>query len=310
MRPIRKTIDDQPESPTPRRGSASRQRSQPRSEPGLAVGPSPDAADQIEEGDTQFVTAVARALAVLNAFRPGDDALGNAELAERTSLPKPTISRLTYTLARCGYLDFSPRHRLYTLGVGVAALGNVALAAMDVRKLARPLMADLARRSTFNVGLGTRDNHLMIYTDASEGEALVGLRLYAGSRIPIMTSAMGRAYLAALPEAERAQLMSELKPLYGAEWHSLQGSMMQALRDLHTYGYCVSVGEWQKDIHGVAAPILSASGRIFAVNLGGPAHLLPEEVLRKELGPRVCEIARSVETAMKPTAIPIPRSIV
>ncbi len=295
-----RSANTQPQSAATRRGSASRQ--QPSgSDAGLALTPH----DGIEDGDTQFVTAVARALSVLNAFRASDDGLGNAELAERTKLPKPTVSRLTYTLARCGYLDFNQRHRLYTLGVGVAALGNVALAAMDVRKLARPLMAELARHSTFNVGLGTLDHHLMIYTDACEGEALVGLRLYAGSRIPILTSAMGRAYLAALPESERMALMEELRPLYGAEWHSLQGAMMQSLRDLHTLGFCVSLGEWQKDIHGAAAPIRSASGRIYAVNLGGPAHLLPEDRLRAELGPRVRDIARQIEVTMRPPTIPI-----
>ena len=65
--------------------------------------------------DTQLVGSVVRALRLLNAFQSGDGPLGNAELAERTGLTKPTVSRLAYTLVRCGYLTYNPRYRVYEL---------------------------------------------------------------------------------------------------------------------------------------------------------------------------------------------------
>lgn len=55
--------------------------------------------------DRHFVTALARGLEVLSAFRSRDRLLGNQELARRCGLPKSTISRLTYTLTREGYLE-------------------------------------------------------------------------------------------------------------------------------------------------------------------------------------------------------------
>ena len=48
--------------------------------------------------DRQFVTALARGLEILRCFQAGDPALGNQDIAERTGLPKPTVSRLTHTL--------------------------------------------------------------------------------------------------------------------------------------------------------------------------------------------------------------------
>src|ERR1700733_6633392 len=71
--------------------------------------------------DNQLVAAVARAIEVLGSFRPGEGALGNGEIAERTKLTKPTVSRITYTLARSGYLIYNDKHREYTLGVGAMA---------------------------------------------------------------------------------------------------------------------------------------------------------------------------------------------
>ena len=57
--------------------------------------------------DRKFVTALARGLEVLRVFTPTEGLLGNGEIAERTGLPKPTVSRLTYTLTKLGYLATS-----------------------------------------------------------------------------------------------------------------------------------------------------------------------------------------------------------
>ena len=261
-------------------------------------------AEEDSEGDaTQFVGTAARALLVLNAFKIGDRPLGNAELAERTQLTKPTVSRLTYTLARCGYLSFNPRFRVYELGPSAIALGNVAMASVEVRQLAKPMMRELARQANFNVGLGTLERDLMVYTDACEGEGLVGVRLFPGSHIPVLTSAMGRAYLAGIDAASRDALLAALRPKYGDEWAGLLKGLKKAIAEVETQGFCVSAGEWQKDIHGVAAPIRSpAGGTVYAVNLGGPAYLLPEAQLRDELGPRVAELAAKVYAALAPQA--------
>src|ERR1700683_333563 len=74
-------------------------------------------------GDTQHVNAVARALRILEAFRPGEGPLGNAELAERTGLTKPTVSRLAYTLVQAGYLSLNTERLEYELGGAALALG-------------------------------------------------------------------------------------------------------------------------------------------------------------------------------------------
>ena len=65
--------------------------------------------------DRSFVVALSRGLDVLRAFQPNDGLLGNQEIAARTKLPKPTISRLTYTLTKLGYLTPVPRFEKYQL---------------------------------------------------------------------------------------------------------------------------------------------------------------------------------------------------
>lgn len=259
------------------------------------------------EDANQFMLALGRGIEVLGAFKAGDGPLGNAELAERANLPKPTVSRITYTLTKCGYLNFDSKRRLYELGGGALALGRIALANMDIRRLARPLMQELASQGNFNVGLGTRDRDHMIYVEACEGRALVGLRLFAGSRIPIVTSAMGRAYLAAVDESERERLLKELRPRYGDEWPTLLRGCDRAARDLRTRGFCMSLGEWQKDINGAAVPIHLPEGeQVYAVNLGGPAYMLKEKHLIDDLGPRLVRLAAELQRMVSKRSIGTP----
>ncbi|RVT94207.1 IclR family transcriptional regulator [Sphingomonas crocodyli] len=252
--------------------------------------------------DSQFVTALARGMEVLDACARAGKPIGNSEIAALTGLPAPTVSRLTLTLYSLGYLQFLQRERLYTVGPRAAGLSATILRGLSVRRLARPEMDALAQDAHFNVGLGTRDGEMMVYVDTFEGEALIGLRLRAGSRIPIPTSAMGRAWLAAAPEPERTTLLDALRPRYGDEWRMIMTGIEQAARDIAARGYCISLGDWQKDIHGIAAPLTDpATGTVYAINLGGPAYMLTEASLRDDLAPRLLAITGRIKAQLGDT---------
>ena len=156
--------------------------------------------------DRSFVVALSRGLDVLRAFHPNDGLLGNQEIAARTNLPKPTISRLTYTLTKLGYLTPVPRFEKYQLAPSAMALGYAALANLGVRHLSEPYREELMRETGGAVAVGGRDRHSMIYFGQSRN-GLLGVQLDVGSRVPIATTAMGRAYLWALPDEERAALL-------------------------------------------------------------------------------------------------------
>ncbi len=252
-----------------------------------------------DDGDSQIVAALSRGLLLLDAFTRNDRSLGNGELANRTNFTKSAVSRLTYTLALHNYLTFDPRSREYRLGPRAIRLGAVALATTNVRTVALPLMQQLATGSHFNVGLGTRDDLQMVYTDAAEGDALVGLKLFPGSRIPIATSAMGRAYLATCPPEEREAILDRLRSRYGDDWGRIRKGVEDAIIEWDHHGYCSSIGDWQKDISGVAVPITAQpGGTIYVLNLGGPAYALPEQELRERLASSLVAIGRQVESIL------------
>ncbi|MDH2048854.1 IclR family transcriptional regulator [Achromobacter marplatensis] len=227
-----------------------------------------------------FITALARGLDVLRCFRHGVTALGNLDLARLTSLPKPTISRITYTLTELGYLRYHPDTGKYSPGYGVLALGFGLLAGLEVRELAKASMTELARDTGGAVALGAFDGDAMTYVEAIHGSSALYLRLPVGYRASL-DSAMGRAYLASLPASACDEVLARL-----GQAAPPVDAIARARLELQESGCCFAIGEWQSGINAVAVPFTSITGEgVFVMSCGGPASLLPEADLRTRVGP-------------------------
>lgn len=252
-----------------------------------------------DAGGRLFVSALARGLDVLSAFRARDRALGNQELAERTGLPKPTISRITHTLTQLGYLRYDARSATYQLGGRTISLSYATLANLDIRNIARPIMAELAETNNLHVTLGTRDQLMMLNIETCEGHDLVGLRLSSGSRVPMAITAIGKAYLAAIDEDERNKILSEISRQHGSEWRTIVKLVERSIGEIEKQGFCVSAGEWRKDINAVGAAIVPpGGGTVYALSSGGPAYLVSPEQLHHEYGPAVAAAARKISASL------------
>lgn len=117
------------------------------------------------EKDRKFVEALSRGLDVLRAFGQGSAILGNQDIARLTDLPKPTVSRMTYTLTKLGYLSYNTQLEKYQLSSGVLALGYAYVSNLKVRQLAKPYMDEFARQTNMSIGLTCRDRLHMIYVE-------------------------------------------------------------------------------------------------------------------------------------------------
>jgi DNA-binding IclR family transcriptional regulator len=261
--------------------------------------PPKPAATKAAPEDRHFVTALARGLQVLACFRSGDTQLGNQELAALCALPKSTVSRLTGTLVRLGYLIQVPDSGRYRLGIATLALGSAMLSRLDLRQLARPLMQDLAAFSGASVSLGARDRFSMIYVEHARGPGALTLSMDVGARIPLATSAIGRAHLAALGDDERQAVLAELKAHDKAAWPQLKAGIDRALADHARLGITCSFGDWQKDVNGIACALHPGGGLPpMAISVGGPASSLGRERLLKDIRPRLLDMARRLEASL------------
>lgn len=253
--------------------------------------------------DRHFVTALARGLEVLSVFRPQDRVLGNQELARRARLPKSTVSRLTYTLTKLGYLEPAkdPFGAMgYRLGNRVLALGSNLLQRLDIRALARPHMQQLADQTLTMVALGTPERRSMIYIEACRSEPIMTLRLNVGSRIPMATTAMGRAYLAICSESERRALVERFRQSHPAQWPAVEHGIAEALHAYRELGCCTSFTDWQGHVNAIAVAFRVPGQPPLAISCGGPAHDLAPGYLLAEVRPRMLAAVQRIQALGSP----------
>ena len=253
--------------------------------------------EAVHQADRQFAINLSRGLEVLRAFTPADQLLGNRELCERTALPKATVSRLTYTLEKLGYLLRIERLQKYRLGPGVLMLGYPMLAGMDIRHLARPHLERLAAKTQWTVNLGMLGRLEVVYVDAMRLDKGNFLKPDIGSSRPLLTTSMGRALLLASSAQEQKSILNRLKIADPVQYKK---DIPHFHRDQEFYernGYCLSRGDWEADVSAVAVPLRVGSNDdpLVALNCTMSGLKLTQAEISKQVIPSLLEAKRNIE---------------
>ncbi len=243
----------------------------------------------------ETVAALDRGLALMKCFNDSRRVLSPTELSRLTGIPRPSVVRLATTLQQHRWLQPEPAGDGYMLGAGVVALAQTFLAGLDVRAAARPQMQEYADRIGGSVYLSLRDGlELVVVEVCRSRSAMLAARIDVGSRLPIPNSASGRAYLAALPGAERKTLIDSLQPAFGDDWATMAAGVQAALAEHAANGWCTAIGSFHGDINSVSVALTEPRGQVIVLNCGGPAFAFTAERLRKDVAPALQALARQV----------------
>src|ERR1700758_1472829 len=207
-----------------------------------------------EPSDPSFATTLAHGLDVLAAFRSRSGALSNAELAEHTGLSRPTVSRLTHTLAQLGYLKRDAKGR-FVLGLAVLAAAYPLLSAIKVRQTARPLMRDFAAYAGGTVSIAMPLGLDFIYVETLRTTDAVPHVPDVGFTGTLATTAVGRALLSLYTKDELDAHVARVKAERPEEADYVQTRTLPDMELCRERGFAVSLGEWRREIFGVAAPL-------------------------------------------------------
>jgi len=258
--------------------------------------------------DAAFATTLAKGLVVLEAFKAGATLLGNSELSTLTGIPRPTVARLTHTLAELGYLRYDAERAKYRVGARALRMAHPLLADMQFRQVARPMMQELAQSVRGTVSIGLLDGSSMIYVETARSGDVGPHVPDVGMPIPVVMTAMGRAAAAALPAADAAQLEARLAG--EAElWAAFRDRYRAGIAQCAERGFATCFGEYMASIHAVAAPLFFARElkQVFSINCGIPAFRLQSGQLEAEIGPRLVALAdgvRAIVNEAKPATPP------
>lgn len=247
--------------------------------------------------DPQFATTLARGLEILRCFTPEESLLGNNQLAARTGLSRPTVSRFIYTLVRLGYLRPDPASTKYMLGPAVLSLGYPMLASIALRQLARPAMAELAAHARGAVSLGLPDRLNVVYVETSRARPVLSQQFSdIGMTHPMIASAMGHAYIACQPAKAREALLNTIRVTTPHEWKQHSAALADNIRHYHSTGFCRSHGEFRTGFSSVGVPLqVGALRQTYLFNCVMPTPGVTPGRLETDIGPRLVAMVRKLQ---------------
>ncbi|WP_417679392.1 IclR family transcriptional regulator [Roseibium sp.] len=252
------------------------------------------------KADRQFIASLERGLRVMSAFGPDDRALSNQDLADRTGLPRPTVSRFTHTLRRLNYLAYHPDTGRYSLTPRVMEMGRAAFVATEIRDIACPIMETLAELGPFSVALGVPSGLNIRYLELRRRPEAIVLNLDAGALVPILQTAIGRAYLASLASVRRQELLVRLRQddpdLYAAQEEDVKAEI--AAYDKQ--GFVCSFGSWWPELNAVATVIrIVDDGDPLLLSISGLSSALTVERLKGEYAAALLNSAQVIQSRMR-----------
>lgn len=249
-----------------------------------------------QAGGSPANRSLERGVEILRAFRQGSELLGNGELAERTGLPKSTVSRLTQTLVGLGMLQSELAVRAYRLAPAILSLAHAMRTGSRVLSVAAPLMRRLAERERINVGLAAPDRDEMVYLESIRYARRVAFRnVVSGQRVPMELTSLGRAYLATLPAPDYRALEAVFRRRRERSWPMLSMEIDAAIQSVRQSGFCAA--SWQPEVIAVAAP-LATSDMAYSVNVSVLTSEPFDQVVSR-LAPKLITLRDDISLALE-----------
>jgi DNA-binding IclR family transcriptional regulator len=221
----------------------------------------------------EIVTAVQRALALLDAFTIDDSQLSVSELARRAGLSKTTAFRLARTLSASGYL-VQAESGPWRLGPATAWLGARYQVSFDIHNAIEPVLQELAGATGQSASFFVHEGNVRIRLVRVRGAGEASHTVRVGEAMPLDKGSPGKVILAFNDRA-------------GKEYD-----------EIRRRGFHVTVGEAHQAAASVAAPVFGARWTVVgALSLGGAASALPRSRLTG-YAPMVVKAAARLSSAL------------
>jgi IclR family pca regulon transcriptional regulator len=252
----------------------------------------------IDESNREFVGTLAKGLSVIRAFGKDSPEMSVAEVARLTTMTRAAARRFLLTLHALGYVECEGRS--FRLAAKTLELGFSFLSSQSWLSIAAPLLETLKSELGESVSVTVLENADVVYLIRFPANRVMTLTMEVGSRRPAYCTAMGRALLGELPEAEARRILdaSALKA-HTSRTVVDKETLMAELRKARRQGFAMIDQELEDGLVAVSVPLRDARGTVLAaVNVCGHSSYLGVDDLETRCLPAlrdcVARISRSL----------------
>ena len=235
------------------------------------------------------------------------------DLARRLEVHKSTVFRLLATLQEHGLVEQNPATEKYRLGYGLVRLASSVVGEIDLARASRPVLEELATRTSETVNLAILQGDQVINIDQIAAPNLVVNVNWVGKQTPLHCTSNGKVLLAFLPEAERHRLLEQPLQRFTPRTITDVKTLERQLSRVREEGWAFTLEELEIGLNAVAASVRGTDGQVnAAVSVAGPSYrVTPQRLtelgeMTKEAGEAISQrmgyIAHAGETPRPPTA--------
>jgi len=209
-------------------------------------------------------SAIARALAIIEAVSKAERPLSPADLCYQLDIPKPSVHRLISQLEGDGYLQTSmrglivPGDRLHGMALGI-------LYSSRFKALRQAILQKLTDEIGETCGIAIPNGTEMIYYDRVQTDWPLQIHLQVGSHTPSWCTASGKLYLSSITKDRRLRLINKL-PLKQYTRNTITDAniLEEELQGIKKIGIGTDNEEFVDGMVACAVPVYDAKGRLFA----------------------------------------------
>jgi DNA-binding IclR family transcriptional regulator len=193
-------------------------------------------------------------------------ALRVAEASELLGVARSTAHRLLAALRRRGFVVQDRPNGAYRPGPALREIGLAALTRIDIRRIARPVLEQLRDETHETVSLAVLEGPTVRFVDGVESTRSVRVGNRTGVVRPAHTTAVGKAILAGLPDAELARIYPGGRlPATAAEAAVRDlGTLREELADVRAQGWALNWEESTDGMCAVGVALVDAAGQPLA----------------------------------------------
>lgn len=206
-----------------------------------------------------------RGLTILNLLDAAGEPLGVRRIAREIDVSPAIAQRLLGTLLAHGYVRQDNATQRYKIGYAAYSLGVSMNAQDECVAVAETVLKRLAADMHLNGYLGVLDGSRLVYALSVQSEGPIAIRSKPGEACHFHTTAMGKAYLAALPAAEARHLI-EASPRPKLTVHTIDDpdELMRELDRVRATGFAIALQENLYGVNSVASAVRRADGQVVA----------------------------------------------
>lgn len=248
---------------------------------------------------TRPIRALMRGLDALAALNLRNGATVS-EVAAEIRLPRTTTYRVLETLCAAGYVFRDAADDRYRLTIKVRGLAEGFDDEAWVSQIARPVLEGLCRELVWPVAIATLSGTSMVVRETTDHRSPLAVERYAaGSRVPLLASATGRAYLAFCPREQRDTLIEILSRSAREEDKLARNpsELGRILNETRSQGYASSIRPRRvSDEISLAVPITTDDWVLACLTLRFSASAVPMKVALERFLPRLQEAAFAIRS--------------